>query len=285
MQPTILLIAVLYVRWFGTPTWLQIDGWVKPWLTMFKRTKLWGHQWLFHLIVLAIPLGICFFALKWAEGQGGVPYFLFTAVILFYCIGRDGFREPITAFIASVNTGDLQESMRLAKELGVPTVSEERPLLYRDVLLASSYRAMERLFVVFFWFVIAGPIGALLYRLVRLYFSASKSEQDPDVKEGRALITLSWLLEWPVVRLLGLSFAITGNFMSCMQRWRHSLLCFKTPSDQVLGNAVGGALDIDVDCIFDCELICAELEALMALFYRTSLFWLCGLAVYVLIGL
>jgi len=204
---------------------------------------------------------------------------------LFYCIGRDSFREPITAFIDSVNKGDLQESMRLAKELGVPAANEDRPLLYRDVLLASSYRAMERLFVVFFWFVIAGPIGALLYRLIRLFHTASKLEQAPDEQERSVLMTLSWLVEWPVVRLLGLSFAITGNFMTCMQRWRHSLLCFKTPSDQVLGNAVGGALDIDVDCIFDCDSICAELEALMALFYRTSLFWLCGLAVYVLIGL
>lgn len=285
MQPTILLIAVLYVRWFGAPTWLQIDGWVKPWLGMFKYTKHGARQWFSCFLMLLMPLGVCFVALKWAEAQGGIPYFLLTAVILLYCIGRDAFREPIIAFINSVNKGDLQESMRLAKELGVPEASEERPLLYRDVLLASSYRAMERLFVVFFWFVIAGPIGALLYRLVRLFHTNTRAEQAPGGQEGNALMTLSWLLEWPVVRLLGLSFAITGNFMTCMQRWRHSLLCFKTPSEQVLGNAVGGALDIDVDCIFDCELICAELEALMALFYRTSLFWLCGLAVYVLIGL
>ncbi len=113
----------------------------------------------------------------------------------------------------------------------------------------------------------------------------SVTEDSKQPISAKPLAKLIWLLESAVVRVLGLSFAITGNFISCMQRWRDSLLCFKTPSKKVLGNAVGGALDIDVDCKLDCESICCEMEALQSLFFRTGLFWLCALAVYLMLAL
>jgi AmpE protein len=90
-------------------------------------------------------------------------------------------------------------------------------------------------------------------------------------------------MEWPVVRLMAISFALTGNFMGCIQRWQDSLFCLKTPSDRVLGNAISGALSIDVDCQLGCDDIANELLALKSLLFRTSLFWLCLLAGCILV--
>ncbi|MBB6520919.1 regulatory signaling modulator protein AmpE [Pseudoteredinibacter isoporae] len=331
MQLTVLLIALICVRWFGIPSWLHIDQWIKPWLDAISGKSLRNKPWLYWLIAALVPLAVAAYALHWSSGHSRLIEFVITAFILLYSIGRDDFKTQVQAFIAAVRGTDEEAIRSAATDLQASPadeeLSEERAELYHQSLLNAAYRAMERVFVVFFWFAMLGPLAALAYRILRIFHDenqarllAHKAEAQPatadsqtdDVQssEGEAstelaelkseeasvdpedqpistkpLDKLLWLLEWPVVRVLGLSFAITGNFISCMQRWRDSLLCFKTPSKKVLGNAVGGALDIDVDCKLDCESICCEMEALQSLFFRTGLFWLCALAVYLMLAL
>lgn len=350
MQLTVLLIALICVRWFGTPSWLHFDQWVKPWLEAISGKSLRNKPWLYWLIAALVPLAIAAYALQWSAHQSGFLEFIVTAFILLYSIGRDDFKAQVQGFIAAVRGADNDAIKAAARELQASPVEEEladdKAELYHQTLLNAAYRAMERVFVVFFWFAMLGPLAALAYRILRIFYSeyqarrvelnaqhansteeqASSTGEDTDTQESDAqevessesqalevssqdqssaeakqeanveaeddnfvidakpLNKLLWLLEWPVVRVLGLSFAITGNFMSCMQRWRDSLLCFKTPSKKVLGNAVGGALDIDVEKL-DCEAICCEMETLQSLFYRTGLFWLCALAIYLMLAL
>lgn len=326
MQLTVLLIALICVRWFGIPSWLHIDQWIKPWLDAISGNSLRNKPWLYWLIAALVPLAIAAYALQWSAGHNRLIEFVITAFILLYSIGRDDFKAQVEAFISAVRGSDDDALKAAAENLQAnpaeEQLSEDRAEMYHQSLLNAAYRAMERVFVVFFWFAMLGPLAALAYRILRIYYNENQaqlqvhnaqlkdSEQEPQVEgedagtevaevnvekdaaedssqpvSAKPLAKLIWLLEWPVVRVLGLSFAITGNFISCMQRWRDSLLCFKTPSKKVLGNAVGGALDIDVDCKLDCESICCEMEALQSLFFRTGLFWLCALAVYLMLAL
>lgn len=326
MQLTVLLIALICVRWFGIPSWLHIDQWIKPWLDAISGNSLRNKPWLYWLIAALVPLAIAAYALQWSAGHNRLIEFVITAFILLYSIGRDDFKAQVEAFISAVRGSDDDALKAAAENLQAnpaeEQLSEDRAEMYHQSLLNAAYRAMERVFVVFFWFAMLGPLAALAYRILRIYNNENQaqlqvhnaqlkdSEQEPQVEgedagtevaevnvekdaaedtsqpvSAKPLAKLIWLLEWPVVRVLGLSFAITGNFISCMQRWRDSLLCFKTPSKKVLGNAVGGALDIDVDCKLDCESICCEMEALQSLFFRTGLFWLCALAVYLMLAL
>ncbi|WP_299976773.1 regulatory signaling modulator protein AmpE [uncultured Pseudoteredinibacter sp.] len=343
MQLTVLLIALICVRWFGTPSWLHLDQWVKPWLDAIAGKSLRNKPWLYWLIAALVPLAIAAYALQWSAHQSGFLEFIVTAFILLYSIGRDDFKAQVQGFIAAVKGADNDAIKAAARELQASPADEEladdKAELYHQTLLNAAYRAMERVFVVFFWFAMLGPLAALAYRILRIFYSEYQARQEAlnaqqasiaaeqassvegnsgeqklegseqeaqeleaasqsqsssqameETKDGDFIIDakplnkLLWLLEWPVVRVLGLSFAITGNFMSCMQRWRDSLLCFKTPSKKVLGNAIGGALDIDVEKL-DCEAICCEMETLQSLFYRTGLFWLCALAVYLMLAL
>ncbi|WP_353405730.1 hypothetical protein [Pseudoteredinibacter isoporae] len=326
MQLTVLLIALICVRWFGIPSWLHIDQWAKPWLDAISGNSLKNRPWLYWLIAALVPMAVAAYALQWSAGHNRLIEFAITAFILLYSVGRDDFKTQVQAFIAAVRGSDEEALKAAAVDLQASPANEqlpeERAELYHQSLLNAAYRAMERVFVVFFWFAMLGPLAALAYRILRIFYNENQAQllahdaqiQAAEVeatKEGEAVGTelaessaeepsvasedgpisagplakLIWLLEWPVVRVLGLSFAITGNFISCMQRWRDSLLCFKTPSKKVLGNAVGGALDIEVDCKLDCDAICCEMEALQSLFFRTGLFWLCALAVYLMLAL
>lgn len=345
MQLTVLLVALICVRWFGIPKWLHFDQWLKPWMAAISGDSLKGKPWLYWLIVALVPLAVAGYALQWSAEHSRMLEFVVTAIILLYSIGRDDFKSQLQSFIRAVRGDDPEAVKRAAEDLRASPADEvlsaDSHELNHQSLLNAAYRAMERIFVVFFWFAMLGPLAALAYRLLRVCYteqqaikaaslaSASQAQAEQASKEQAAqeqdehkasdndtqastaaqtdnetaqeanksseqkdtlistkpLSQLIWLLEWPVVRVLGLSFAITGNFLSCMQRWKDSLLCFKTPSKKVLGNAVGGALNIDVDCKLDCESICCEMEALQSLFFRTGLFWLSVLAVYLMLAL
>lgn len=294
MQLTVLLIALVCVRWFGVPKWVQQDGWIKPWLESLAGPSLNNKPWLYWGLCLFVPLAVVHFALDWSYHKSGFLAFIITALVLLYSVGRQDFKSQVSAFVSAVAAGDYQRVLAAARDLQSDPLGdglEQEAELYQQTLLNAAYRAMERLFVVFFWFATLGPLAALGYRLLRLFHDqhqkalAAAGEGQESVVSLAPVSKLLWLFEWPVVRLLGLSFAITGNFMACMQRWKHSLLCFKTPSKQVLGHAVGGALDISKDHVFDGESIRCEMEALLALFYRTGLFWLCSLALYLVLAL
>lgn len=343
MQLTVLLVALICVRWFGIPSWLHFDQWLKPWMSAISGKSLQDKPWPYWLIVVLVPLAVAAYALQWSAEHSRLLEFIVTAIILLYSIGRDDFKSQLQSFISAVRGDDKDAIVRAAEDLRASPadeiLSEDSHELNHQSLLNAAYRAMERIFVVFFWFAMLGPLAALAYRLLRVCYTehlaikaaglataedapadpgvqADQTAQEPDEGDSIAestelsnldvssatadqesveqketpvstkpLTQLIWLLEWPVVRVLGLSFAITGNFLSCMQRWKDSLLCFKTPSKKVLGNAVGGALNIDVDCKLDCDSICCEMEALQSLFFRTGLFWLSFLAVYLMLAL
>jgi len=281
MHLSILLISIIVVRWYGAPQFLQPDGWLKPWWAMTAAVKSVGLRL---LVGVSLPIAVVVVVLAGLNEMNGLVVasieFAIIAALLFYSIGRYDFPKQVESFTQAVAAGELSQCQRAAFDLGVAEPADERSQLYHQVLLAAGYRSLERTFVVLFWFAILGPLLPLAYRLLQLLLA----EQNTEDKETSALISRClWVFEWPVVRLMSLSFALTGNFLSCVQRWQDSLLCFKTPSDRVLGNAIGGALNIDVDCQLGCEDINKELLALQGLLFRTSLFWLCLLAVYILV--
>lgn len=115
-----------------------------------------------------------------------------------------------------------------------------------------------------------------------------RNEVPADAPEGGAVARHQalarrwlWLLEWPAVRVLGGSFALTGNFVGCMQQWREFMTCFESSSAESLLHAIRGALIIGDEIA--SEVPDSELRALQALMSRTLLLWLCLVALLTLI--
>src|SRR5690606_25842352 len=99
--------------------------------------------------------------------------------------------------------------------------------LHSQALDVISYRSFERLFAVLFWFFIVGAVGALLYRLSVLYCERADTE-------NKAAKRWLWLMEWPAVRALSLSWALVGNFDSCFAMLKRDFLNFSASSMSVL---------------------------------------------------
>ena len=81
--------------------------------------------------------------------------------------------------------------------------------------------AMRRWFGVLFWFLLLGPFGALLYRLLVLSVAGDAARALPQRTVGGAR-TLLAVLEWPVAQLMTLALALVGNFDSVLGAWREA---------------------------------------------------------------
>src|SRR5690625_7342841 len=59
---------------------------------------------------------------------------------------------------------------------------------------------------------------------------------------GRLFERWVWLLEWPVVRVMGLAWALAGNFDTCYQHWKQTTLDVTSASMPILRRQLLGAL-------------------------------------------
>ena len=84
------------------------------------------------------------------------------------------------------------------------------------------------------------------------------------------------------VRLLGASFAITGNFVGCVNRWKAYVFCVTSSSGSVLRETVLGALSVDDELMQSCDCTQREITALKRLYTRTLWFWVACLAIWTL---
>ena len=201
------------------------------------------------VLSLAIPLALLIFCV------GAIVYFLSPAFLIFlnipvllYSLGRGNFLADVKHYIELANRGDNVAASNWVDEMAghatgdiSVTPANDWKALHTQALKVISYRGFERTFAVVFWFVIAGALGALLYRLSSIY----REHTAPDSAQAQLADKWLWLIELPAVRLMGLTWAFVGNFDSCP--WRDSLLDTESSSMTILNNSLRGALSAPTD--------------------------------------
>ena len=242
----VIVLAIFY--WLGSARFIQHDGWFKMLVSRLQKIPgIASVPAVTLALSLLIPLAVVLvlFALIYEiSGKHGL-IFLYVPVLL-YSLGRGNFIEEVKNYIELVTRGDnvaaslWLESMRNKKAVGKDSETElevsDWRSLHTRALKAIAYRGFERIFAVVFWFVIIGPFGALLYRLSVLY----REWAEEDSKHAQVSATWLWLLELPAVRLMGVTWALVGNFET--SPLKKILLDIESSSARVLNECLRGAL-------------------------------------------
>ncbi|MDZ4297150.1 MAG: regulatory signaling modulator protein AmpE [Moraxellaceae bacterium] len=141
----------------------------------------------------------------------------------------------------------------------------------RTFLLRES---LHELFSPLFWFLLAGPVAALGYYLLRLMVGHAREEARQ--------IALSWLhiADWIPTRLLSISFALAGNFTATWAVIREQLLKSDANGHELIDVAAQAAepegLDDDIE---SAHLnLTASLTRVQALIQRSLIVWMVFLA-------
>jgi AmpE protein len=158
------------------------------------------------------------------------------------------------------------------------------------------YRCFEKMFVTFFWYLLAGPQGVMLaYLCYQLRDAVLFGSDSPEAGSVNSMIMV---LEWLPQRLLGATFCLMGNFEACFARLRRSGLVSDTATDQTvyeyarcaLGDELEGGETPQARRPEFAEnssrqhLMSAELTALKGLMDRSQYTWLSVIALLTVLG-
>jgi cobalamin biosynthesis protein CobD/CbiB len=131
--------------------------------------------------------------------------------------------------------------------------AEEVARLTIEEALAASYR---HVFAVAFWFVLLpGPIGAILYRMSSFLHRRWSGHGDSElVAFGSFAGQVSRLLDWLPARMTGIAFAVVGDFEDAAYCWRTQAAKWLDPSLGVVLASGAGAMGVRLGMPFLSEL-------------------------------
>ena len=166
------------------------------------------------------------------------------------------------------------------------------PVIEGPALVEAVFRcALWRWFGVLFWFLLLGPAGALLYRLVSLAAQGEAQRALPPAQAQAAKLFVG-LLNWPVAHLMTFGLALAANFDGVLAAWRDwhangglrldiGFLGAAARASVVCELAEEDAYAIDGPAQAPALL---ELRDAMSLVWRVLLLWLAVLAIFVVAG-
>lgn len=137
--------------------------------------------------------------------------------------------------------------------------------------------SLHELFSPLFWFLLATPVAALGYYVLRI---AAQDADDATREPAR-----HWLLlaDWIPTRLLALSFALAGNFTATWAVIKDRLLRPDAEGHELIDEAAMAAEPADLpEDEPPAQALSSALEALQALMQRALIVWMVMLALHTL---
>lgn len=160
------------------------------------------------ILILALPLTITLIVqLLLMDLLFGIPYFVFGVIALLYCLGPACLSSDIQAYLEARSLGDDDEALHYAGSLTEKPASTVPDQQTSDVTRAILLSANERIFSVLFCFVLLGPFGAVVYRLL-----TNISKRDDDSLLVQYAMLVQSIIAWIPAHLLAAGYALTGHF-------------------------------------------------------------------------
>lgn len=251
-----LLVALGLERLFSEqlhvrePAWLI--GYVRAALRRISAAGADARLPLALLSALLPGVAVVLVALALGTFLYGVFRVAFAASVLFFALGPRDLAQEVDEYSAALARGDAATADARANEILGHDARQRRGPALESVGEAVFVQANNRLFGVVFWFVVAGPFGALVFRVTDLLRrEALQRAERADASPNAAAVALSTqqlhgVLAWVPARLLALTYGVVGSFEESFAGWRAYLASesdhFFDANDRLLVHAGRGAL-------------------------------------------
>lgn len=250
--------------------------------SLFK--KLEGQSWRDGPLAIILVVGSVVFAVwlfdAMLAGVATVFSFLFSLAVLIFTLGPRDLAQEVNEFTEAVERGDYEAGEIIATRLVGYDISGSPVQATRHVMEGILVQSNVRLFGILLWFMLLGPVGAVLFRLsceLKNHTAAS------DGGYAAAARDLYRIMIWLPTHLVVLGFALAGSFVDTVSLWKSYTEIWKTDSEALLIESGIGAISHephDEEGKPDLE----GVHQTMALVKRTLLVWLAALALLTLTG-
>ena len=181
----------------------------------------------------------------------------FNVLILYATMGFRHVGHYFTDIHWALKSGDLDKARALLGQWRGASCErlsvEEVVRLTIEEALVASY---QHVFAVVFWFVVLpGPSGAILYRLSSFLHRRWANSGDAELAAfGSFAAKVFRLLDWAPARLTGIAFAVVGDFEDAAYCWRTQAAKWPDPSLGVVLASGAGAMGVRLGMPFLSEL-------------------------------
>ena len=193
------------------------------------------------LILMVVPFtALIFFIVQW-----NWIYNAFAPVILYFCIANKSLKQHASAVFEALINNDLS----LSKKRVSMIVSRQTDKMNNDDIRKATIESVlengaDAVFAPIFWFLIAGPAGAIMYRLSNTMDAMWGYKNQRYIHFGWAAAKLDDLLNWAPARLTALSYALLGNTKQAFQCWKNQAHLLDSPNAGPVMTSGAGSLSI-----------------------------------------
>jgi adenosylcobinamide-phosphate synthase len=311
-----LVITLLLEQLRPLPAGNPVYGTVRhasAWAERNLNAGRWRHgvyAWLVLVVGLALVVGGLY---AWAMSIHWLLGLVLNVIVLFFTLGFRQFSHHGTEIQLALSHGDLAAARReltlwkQQSDPGYTAADLAADEVVRQAIEHGLLLAHRHVFGVLFWFVLLpGPIGAVVYRLSehvsRAWNRPPAALTPPDRFGDFARHAFAWI-DWLPARLTALGFAVVGDFEGAIYCWRQvsgapSAANMPAPDSRTLIlAAASGALGVRVMPADDAARQFGEageegaglaepgvpaLRAVVGLVWRALLLWLALLALLTL---
>jgi adenosylcobinamide-phosphate synthase len=183
---------------------------------------------------------------------------LLDVAVLYFAFGFRQFSHPLTRIQSALESGDLVAARHMLIELkrrsdpGFRGGDLNAGEIARQSIALGLLEAHRHVFGVLFWFVLLpGPVGAVVYRLAEFVSRrwnprpAPGSVALPADRFGEFAVKAFQMIDWLPARLTALGFAIVGDFEGAVYCWRRIAAAPRSEpvsSEALILGAASGAL-------------------------------------------
>ena len=209
--------------------------------------------------------------------------YIFALAVLLNSFGPIFLDQSLDAYVEALDAGDDVQARHYAGELCHSVAAPDPEKDEQEIIGSIFIDANERLYAVIFWFIVLGPFGAMLYRLVN---SLKFKYQDVHGAYADSVKHLNHILNWPSVRLIALGNALAGNMIEAMEAWRGNDDSSFNVNETVLISSGFGALQYrpGTDTQEDDMDRSYWIRAAQGLINRTLIVWLTVLGIMTIAG-
>lgn len=206
-----ILLVLLVIRFLPELARLRNFDWWTTWFERVAASSPGGAP----LLCVGAPVVVCAIVQWGLRGNlFGLGAVLFAAIVLFYCWGPRDLERDVEAIEKAPDS----DRRGIAAQALRPDGRSEPVAFEAEALVVATFEsALKRWFGVLFWFVLLGPAGALLYRLLQVCAAvAAHAASAHGAQTRRAVMAFDWL----PAHFVALALAVASNFDAVFKTWR-----------------------------------------------------------------
>jgi len=286
----IILLALVLDRWLPERGGFRLWVWYSDWAESIEQRFNGGlrSHGIFAVLLAIAPILVTIFLANLILWQiAGALTFLFSVAVLYLCVDLYRLGAVAQAVAAALENDDVAQAAARLKDLtGKDTVETTGAGVAHATVEAVLKQGNKLVMAPIFWFLLLGPLGAMLQRLASVLDRLWAHHTARYAEFGWAAARLDDLLCWIPARITAISYAIMGSFEDALHCWRRQAGMWSGLSSGPLLASGMGALHLDTcedgekdaygNMAIDPATLpdAGDVRRAVALVWRVMLFWL-----------